>query len=335
MVNIENNLTTNEMYKVIHLALILNPEVSILVENPGVLKPQFTDDDDSFIFEVAKGSSSKVAPGFLDEQEMFDPISDESSPENTESEERRITELTAREKRDLEKIKKIRSFKRRRTCINCLRKCVCFKDDENVFDHEIRIPTCKQVCCWRLLRARRLSHRFHASDESLLAFEKSKYQGFIAILISVNYLILYTVLLYPFVLIAQEKLFGGTEDEEDTCTIGKNTDGTCMQEGQTMPKPESEDTTESGALTFNEIMLIVNGGVLLYQLICELIMIAVQKNRAKMSCCNQYLLIQVFNGVTLRAVILISAQLVAAFITQVNLLSYTIGICLGVSLILS
>ena len=72
MVNVENNLTTNEMYKVINLALILNPGVSILVEDPGVLKPQFTDEDDSFIFEVAKGSSSKVAPDLLDEDKVFE-----------------------------------------------------------------------------------------------------------------------------------------------------------------------------------------------------------------------------------------------------------------------
>jgi hypothetical protein len=43
----------------------------------------------------------------------------------------------------------------------------------------------------------------------------------------------------------------------------------------------------------------------------------------------------VFNGVTLRAVILISAQLIAAFITSVNVTSYTIGIGLGVCLIFS
>ena len=40
---------------------------------------------------------------------------------------------------------------------------------------------------------------------------------------------------------------------------------------ETIEKTEKED----GGLNFNEIMLIVNGGVLLYQLICELIMIAV------------------------------------------------------------
>ena len=109
--------------------------------------------------------------------------------------------------------------------------------------------------------------------------------------------------------------------------------GQCLTEGETMPTEETEQ--DDGRMNFNEIMLIVNGGVLLYQLICELVMIAVQKNRAKLACCNQYLLVQVFNGVTLRAVILISAQLVAAFITQVSVLSYTIGIVLGVSLIFS
>ena len=42
---------------------------------------------------------------------------------------------------------------------------------------------------------------------------------------------------------------------------GKNNDGTCMKEGQTMPLDKVEEKP-SGALTFNEIMLIVNGGVL-------------------------------------------------------------------------
>ena len=129
-------------------------------------------------------------------------------------------------------------------------------------------------------------------------------------LISINYIILYGVLLYPFVLIAQEKLAG---DEEDTCVYGMDEAGECLTEGDTMPV-EAEEQEKKG-LDFNEIMLIVNGGVLLYQLICELIMIAAMKGKAKLSCCNQYLLIQVFNGVTLRGVILVSAQLVAAFIT--------------------
>ena len=42
-----------------------------------------------------------------------------------------------------------------------------------------------------------------------------------------------------------------------------------------MPIKAANEEQEESGLSFNEIMLIVNGGVLLYQLICELIMIAV------------------------------------------------------------
>ena len=163
-------------------------------------------------FEVAKGSSSKVAP---DTGEYENPMhSEESDPENTESEERRGRELELKEKRELERARRIAAFKRKRGCINFLRKVVCFRDDEKKFDIETKIPTCKQVCCWRLLRARRLSHRFHTSEDSLQAFEKSKYQNFISILISVNYIILYAVLLYPFILILQAKIADRNENEE-------------------------------------------------------------------------------------------------------------------------
>ena len=51
-------------------------------------------------------------------------------------------------------------------------------------------------------------------------------------LISINYIILYGILLYPFVLIAQEKLSGA---EEDTCVYGIDEAGECLTEGDTMP----------------------------------------------------------------------------------------------------
>ena len=205
------------MYKIIHLTLIANPEVSIMVENPLDLHTVESDkeDEDDILFEVAK-TSSKVVPGLVEAEEP-QVFTDESTPEDSEEDEKWTQELALKEKRDKERRKKLAAFKRRRACINCLRKVVCFQDDQKVFDLETKIPSFRQVCCWRLLRARRHSHRFHASSESLLAFEKSKYQSFISILISVNYLILYTVLLYPFILIAQEKLFGG---EEDSCVYG-------------------------------------------------------------------------------------------------------------------
>ena len=249
--------------------MIVNHVVSIQVENPGSLQradTQEDEDEEAIMFEVAK-SSSKVLPGVDPEEAAAQ--SEESSPEDEVEAEKRLQELMLREKREIEKKKKLKAFKRRRSFINCLRKVVCFKDDQDAFDEVSKIPTCKQVCCWRLLRARRRSHRFHASQESLTAFEKSKYQSFVSILISVNYFILYGVLLYPFLLIAQEKWFN---DAEESCIYGVDEAGECLTEDDTMPV---EDLQKESGLTFNEIMLIVNGGVLLYQLICELIMIAV------------------------------------------------------------
>ena len=53
-------MTTNEIFKIIHLALIVNDKVSIKVENPSELKRADTqeDEDEAFIFEVS--TSSKV-----------------------------------------------------------------------------------------------------------------------------------------------------------------------------------------------------------------------------------------------------------------------------------
>lgn len=52
------------MYKIIHLTLIANPQVSIMVENPRDLQMTESDkeDEDDIWFEVAK-TSSKVVPG--------------------------------------------------------------------------------------------------------------------------------------------------------------------------------------------------------------------------------------------------------------------------------
>ena len=55
-------------------------------------------------------------------------------------------------------------------------------------------------------------------------------------LISINYIILYGVLLYPFVLIAQEKLSGSEED----CIYGMDEAGECLTESDTMPVETEE-----------------------------------------------------------------------------------------------
>ena len=88
-INIENNLTTNEIFKIIQLALIVNEKVSIKVENPSNLKRADTeeDEDESLIFEVS--TSSKVQPG-LEMSEDQELITEHDTPENSEEEDKRI-----------------------------------------------------------------------------------------------------------------------------------------------------------------------------------------------------------------------------------------------------
>jgi len=97
----------------------------------------------------------------------------------------------------------------------------------------------------------------------------------------------------------------------------------------------SEDVKIVSALQHNFEIGIINFAVLVYSLLCELIMIMAQKKAANLSFCNVYLLGQVLNGVTLRAIILISAQLVAVFVQQVDGTTYFMAFLLGGSLIVS
>ena len=69
-----------------------------------------------------------------------------------------------------------RQFRKRMKmrALNISKKVVCFQDEEEEFDDD-NLPTCKQVCCWRLIRARKRTQEFHTSMDGLVAFEKSKY----------------------------------------------------------------------------------------------------------------------------------------------------------------
>lgn len=59
-------------------------------------------------------------------------------------------------------------------CLGCAQKVVCFEDEEEQFDDEENLPTCKQVLCWKLIRSRKNARQFHTSVETLEALEKSK-----------------------------------------------------------------------------------------------------------------------------------------------------------------
>lgn len=57
----------------------------------------------------------------------------------------------------------------------------------------------------------------------------------------------------------------------------------------------------------------VNGGVLFYSMLCESLIICVSLKPTNTKC-NSYLICQVLTGLTMRAVILISAQVIAVFV---------------------
>ena len=104
VINVEDNMTTKEMYKIIMLTLIVNDEVNIICENPLSLTTRFTDEDETVTFSV-QGGSAKVSPSsdiWAEESSM----EEEDSPADTESEERREREFDAKEKRYLERKKK-------------------------------------------------------------------------------------------------------------------------------------------------------------------------------------------------------------------------------------
>jgi len=128
------------------------------------------------------------------------------SYDSEEEEKKRVKE----EKRILksEKAEKSRVYwkTKNQNFIRTMKKLTCFQDYKQKFDDDEKIPTCKQVCCWRFLRAKTQATQFYVSETSLEALEKSKCQRFISVLISFNYLALYLVILLPFYLIFKERL---------------------------------------------------------------------------------------------------------------------------------
>ena len=147
-----------------------------------------------------------------------------------------------------------------------MKKVVCFKDEDEEFDDEENMPTVKQVCCWGLLRSRKRAQIFHTNIETLEAFERSKYQNFVAILLSLNYILLYAVAIAPFVLI-----FGGKETEE----IDGVEQSSCDPLVDGSQDPECMTVEDEFIQVFNDIMLIANGGLLAYTLICEVLILAI------------------------------------------------------------
>ena len=175
--------------------------------------------------------------------------------------------------------------------------------------------------CWRFLRARRQTTKFHQGNESLNSLEKSSYTSFVSLLISINYLMLYAVVIVPFVLIML------SEDVEEISIDGVLVLCESNQEA-------CDAKIEENRVSFNNFILMINGGVLIYSMLCEsfIICMILKPTNTK---CNSYLLCQLITGLTMRAVILISAQVIAVFIQEIDLINFTLGVVIASTLVLS
>ena len=71
---------------------------------------------------------------------------------------------------------------------------------------EYRYPTTKEICCWRLLRARLNTNEFFTSEETIRNFETSKTLAIIGWLLTVNLFLMYTIALLPFVIKSKGKV---------------------------------------------------------------------------------------------------------------------------------
>ena len=145
--------------------------------------------------------------------------------------------------------------------------------------------------------------------------------SFISLLISINYLLLYAVVFVPIGMIV-------TAEEVETISV----DGVmvyCEDRAEAC-----EFQIEEDRVSFNNFVLMCNAGVLVYTMICECIVVCISLKPTNTKC-SSYLACQVITGLSMRAVILISAQLIAVLIQDVNLINSTLGIVISSTLVLS
>ena len=143
----------------------------------------------------------------------------------------------------------------------------------------------------------------------------------VGLLISFNYLVLYAVVIVPFVLIAMKEKYE-----------------TVLVDGVEVPCEEAEglceEQEELDRVDFNNFVLLVNGAMLFYSVLCESIILCKTLKPAGAKC-NSYLICQLITGLSMRAVILISCQLIAVFIQDVDFVNFVLGVSLVGTLVFS
>ena len=130
-----------------------------------------------------------------------------SSSESDEDEEEKVLRKVALEKKRQALLKREEQIRNCKVKTNvCMQKFCCFKDDAKEFNMQKGIfPTTKQICCWRMLRARRVANQFYTSEETIKSFEKGKSLAIVGWIITINYFAIYTIALLPFIMKGSSK----------------------------------------------------------------------------------------------------------------------------------
>ena len=72
-----------------------------------------------------------------------------------------------------------------------------------------------------------------------------------------------------------------------------------------------------------------------YSIICEFVLLLIQRSKVHINVANLYVILQINTGVTQRATILISAQLTAVFLKEISGLGFVMGMIVGICFIIS
>ena len=113
---------------------------------------------------------------------------------------------------------------------------------------------------------------------------------------------------------------------------------TVLVDGVEVPCEEAdgqcEEQEELDRVDFNNFVLLINGAMLFYSVLCESIILCKTLKPAGAKC-NSYLICQLITGLSMRAVILISCQLIAVFIQDIDFVNFVLGISLVCTLVFS
>ena len=320
LIDLQNNIITEESFKSLATLHKLDQEIIIQTDDPKkirsaerlLIEQQVAEENkqrmDALQAKINEGMKpkNKVRPTDKSQVDLLNPDATQdpnkadeekgmSSSESEEDEETKIMRKVTMEKRKMELIKQEERARNCKIKANVfMQKFCCFKDEIKEFDIKKGIfPSTKQICCWRMLRARRVANQFYTNEETIRLFEKSKSLAVVGWIITINYFAIYTIALLPFIMksskakvppVAAQIL--GPVDPPAIVRL--------LQDTLSTPAAPVEDPLAK----FNNIMKIVNIAFVGTSFLSELILLASQAVKVNMKICNIYILCQFITGVT-------------------------------------